>query len=159
MKSRRSCNEFYLFINIGCLVFFIERRFEISIDLQSISIVSKMTSLSTSFDTFSLKLGLVMSPLDKIISSISTKPLLKGQTTIISWYSHSNNTTIAHFRRSSSVDLFLLTSDDNWPEGAGGMVMAGKDFGKRGRGYDNGGEVLCGGGTSRASILVRDVVT
>ena len=39
------------------------------------------------------------------------------------------------------------------------MGMTGKYFGKGGRGEENGGEVLCGGGASGASNWVQDVST
>ena len=39
------------------------------------------------------------------------------------------------------------------------MRTAGEDIGKGGSGEENGGEVLCGGGASGASIWVRDVGT
>ena len=39
------------------------------------------------------------------------------------------------------------------------MGVAGNDFRKGERGYENVEEVLCGGGASVDSILVRDVVT
>ena len=39
------------------------------------------------------------------------------------------------------------------------MGMTGKAFGEIGSGYENGKEVLCGGGASGASIWVRNVGT
>ena len=37
------------------------------------------------------------------------------------------------------------------------METTGEDFGELGSRYDNGGDILCGGGASGASICVREV--
>ena len=41
--------------------------------------------------------------------------------------------------------------------GAGKTETTGEDFGEVGSRYDNGGDILCGGGASGASICVREV--
>ena len=42
--------------------------------------------------------------------------------------------------------------------GAGKVVTIGEALGEVGRGYENGREILCGGGASGASVWVRDLV-